>query len=211
MPHSNHQLQALNALQQKLQTSTSWESVLSVIQPFIAENLAVESALVVPQAVAQEGSWPIGQTGFALQLLPQPENEDMAALTAVLIATAPFVQQQHVLSPVQQALLGQLSQAIMDQQQFDVITGRLDAAFAQAFPGCRARLVLISDAGYKKLALHSHFGPREGWLPVATDSQLQAIAEPVLAADKLQLALPVRASGGRVEAVFQVVGVSDAL
>ncbi|MFZ1401038.1 MAG: GAF domain-containing protein [Candidatus Promineifilaceae bacterium] len=183
---------------------------MSVIHPFIEENLAVESALVVPQAAARAGCWAIGQTGFALQLMPQPENEDMAALTAVLIATAPFVQQQHAFSSAQQTLLGQLSQAIIDQQQFDVITGRLAAAFTETFPGCRARLVL-SDAVHKKLLLHSHFGPREGWLPVASDGVLQAVTGPALAADKTQLVLPVRASGGRVEAIFQVVGVSEGL
>lgn len=208
MPHSNDQLQALNALQQNLQTATTWESVLSVIHPFVVEKLSVVSALVVPLATAQAGSWPIGQTGFALQLTPMPENEDLAALTAVLIATAPFVQKQQALSPAQQALLGQLSQAIIDQQQFDSITGRLNAAFADAFPGSRARLVLMA-ADQKQLALHSQFGPRGGWLPVASDDRLKSVTQPTLGPDKSQLVLPVRASGGQVEALLQVVAASD--
>ncbi|MCA9917088.1 MAG: GAF domain-containing protein [Anaerolineales bacterium] len=203
MPHSNDQLQALNALQQNLQTATSWESVRSIISPFVIESLAVESALVVPLATAQASVWPIGQTGFALQLTPQPENEDLAALTAVLIATAPFVQQQPVLAPAQQQLLTQLSQAIIDQQQIDVITGRLDTAFNGALPGCRARLVLI-DATRRKLSLHSNFGSREGWLPVASDATLQLVDVPTMGQDHTQMVLPIRASGGQTEALLQV-------
>jgi GAF domain-containing protein len=123
------------------------------------------------------------------------------------MATSPFIQKQRVFSSAQLHLLRQVSQAIIDQQQFDLITGRMDEAFAEAFPGFRARLVL-RGSGKQKLALHSIFGDRDGWLPIAADKQLQSLAEPIYSEDDVQLLLPVKASGGQIQAILQVVGPS---
>jgi GAF domain-containing protein len=207
MPHSNDQLQALNVLQQNLQRATSWDALHSLLHPFATQHLAAESVLLVPTAENLPNSWLVAQTGFALQFAPTPTNPDLAALLASLLAISPFLQQQHSLSAAQQGLLGQVSQAIIDQQQFDVITGRIAAAFPDAFPGCQARLVLCEN-GSQKLILHSCFGPAEGWLPVDADSHLRRATEMKLLPQARQLILPIRTGQRHTCAILQVMGES---
>ncbi|WP_420630959.1 GAF domain-containing protein [Candidatus Leptofilum sp.] len=206
MPHSNNQLQALNALHQQLQTAPSWEAVRSTVLAFAAKQLAAESVLIVPEAEAEVNFWSVGQTGFALQIFPPPENSDLAALTAALIATTPFIAQQASLSSTQQRLLSLLSRAISEQQQFSMVTGAIDDAFVEAFPDCRARLVLCDSDNH--LALHSMFGAKDGWLPVAEDNYLSVVTEATLVANGSQLLLPVETDSGQVKAILQVMGSS---
>lgn len=207
MPHRHDQLQALIALQQNLQSTASWESVWSVLQPFTVQTLDVESALIVPVVENKSDLWPIGQTGFALQFAPMVANKDLAALTAAVVSTAPFLQQQVPLSTLQQEVLTQISQAIVEQQQLDVITGRIASAFAEAFPGCQGRLVLWQP-DRKQLALHTMFGTKEGWLPVELDKHLQNVTEVALLEQASQLVLPVKTSGDQVQAILQIMGPS---
>ena len=207
MPHSNDQLQALNALQQNLQTATSWDAVQSIIQPFAAEHLEVESALIVPTAEKENGFWPIGRSGYALQLSPSPAQHDLADVTAALLSTSPVFQQQYPLSAAQQALLQQISQAIVEQQQFDLITGRIAAAFTEAFPGYRARLILC-QSGSEPMALHTLFGEGGGWLPVESDVNLTNVTEMTLLPNEPQLILPVKTGADQVQAILQVLGSS---
>lgn len=204
MPHRNDQLLALNALQKNLLTATSWESVRLVIEPFARENLAADSVFFVPHGESNEDAWPIGGSGIALQLLPLPEDETLAALTASLIATSPFVHRQPSLTTPQQALLAGMSRALVEQQQFDLLIYQMRQPFAEAFPGIKGRLVLI-DFEKGDRALHSTFGPQDGWLPVEADPGLQVENETSLSADESQLLLPIRTSKGRVQAVLQVM------
>ena len=207
MPHSNDQLHALNALQQTIQTATSWDAVQSALQPFATQFLGVESVLIVPSAVREKGLWSIGRTDYALQLSPIPTQHDLADLTAVLLSTSPFFQQQRPLSAAQQTLLEQISQSIIKQQQFDLITGRIAADFVAAFPGCRARLVLF-ESGNKQLALHTIFGTADGWLPVESDTNLTNVTKMTLLPDAAQLILPVKTATEQVRAILQVLGPS---
>ncbi len=209
MPHSNDQLKALNALHQRLQSATSLEAIRSALSSFAQQYLSVESVLIVPEANADNSSWPVGKTRFALQLLPPPKNQDLAALTAALIATAPFfADHKAILSPPQQTLLRKLSQAICAQQQFNLITGELEASFAKALSGFQARLVLC-ESDNQQLALHSMFGAKDGWLPVASDSYLSVVTEATVVANGSQLLLPVQTNGGQVAAILQIVGPSS--
>lgn len=207
MPHSNDQLQALNILQQNLQTATSWDAVYTVLHPFASQQLGAQSVLLVPTAENLDNAWSVAQTGFALQFVPVPANPDLASLLASLLAISPFLQQQHSLSAAQQSLLGQISQSIIDQQQFDLITGRIAAAFTDAFPGCQSRLILCENGG-QKLALHSYFGSAEGWLPVEADGSLKNMSEMKLLPQARQLILPIKTGQRQTCAILQVMGES---
>jgi GAF domain-containing protein len=122
------------------------------------------------------------------------------------------------LSPAQQALLQQISQSIIDQQQFDLITGRIAAQFDDAFPGVQARLVL-RDTTTNQLALHTVFGEGDGWLPVESDPHLKNAhlnnvhlvdaEEQMLPPEEAQLLLPVKTEVGQVLAILQVLGRSS--
>lgn len=215
MPHSNAHLYALNALQQNLQAATSWDAVQSLLQLFVSQHLNIDSVLIVPADHGQDETWLIGQTGYTLQFPEQPEDNDLARLTAVLLSTAPFLQEQSSLplSPAQQLLLQQISQSIIDQQQFGLITGRIAAQFDDAFPNHHARLVL-RDMTSGQLALHTVFGVADGWLPVESDPHLQddhlqnahlaEDADTTLRSETSQLTLPIKMSSGRVLAMLQV-------
>ena len=207
MPHRNDLLQALNILQQNLQATFSLDAVQSVIQPFAKHYLNVETCLIISVAEQKEGCWAIGQTGYGLQLAPLPANHDLAELTAALLTTSSAFQQKLSISTAQHVLLQRISQAIIEQQQFDQITGVIAANFASAFPGSRARLVM-SNAGDEKLVLHSRFGGDGGWLPAATDPNLVQVAETKLYQNDTQLLLPIKTAAGKVEAILQVQGQS---
>ena len=206
MPHGNAQLQALNVLQQNLQAATTWEAAQLALHPFAASHLGSESALIVPSAESNDTLWPIGKSGYAIQLSPAPTNHDLAELTAVLLSTSPAFQQHAQFSPAQHELLQQISHSITEQQQFDLITGRMAAGFSAAFPGCSGRLVL-SKPGSGQLAQHTLFGDGE-WLPVEADTNLNDVEEMVLLPDDRQLILPVKAAGEEVRAILQIVGPS---
>ncbi|VAW30244.1 hypothetical protein MNBD_CHLOROFLEXI01-684, partial [hydrothermal vent metagenome] len=220
MPHTNAQIFALNALQQRLQAATSWDAVHSLLQSFVSQQLNVESVFIVPVGDGKDGMWLVGQTGYALQFSEPPQDDDLACLTAVLLSTSPFLQQQSSLSlsPAQQTLLQQVSQSIIDQQQFDLIIGRIAAQFGDAFPGVQARLVL-RDATTHQLALHTVFAEGDGWLPVESDPHLKNIhlqnvhladgQNSVLPSEESQLLLPVKTDAGQVLAILQVLGRSS--
>ena len=207
MPHSNDQLKALNALQQKLQTAASWDAVHALLTPFANQYLAAESFLIVPTAEQRGDVWPIGGTGYALTFTPSPEASDLAELTAALLAACPFLQAYLPLSTDQQKLLEQISLAIVEQRPFDQITNQITAAFTNTFPGCRARLVL-RDPGLKQLSLHTQFGEPSGWLPVNEDSNLVDVQETTLLPDDVQLVLPVKTAVDEVRAFLKVTGSS---
>lgn len=207
MPHSNDQLKALNALQQKLQTAASWDAVQSVLTPFANQYLAVESVLVVPTAEKRHGAWSIGSTGYALQFMPVPDEPDLAEITAALLATCPFLQQQLPLSIQQQSLLEQISLAIVAQRPFDQISGLIATAFTETFSAYRARLLLCEPGG-KQIYLHTMFGAQTGWLPVNEDRNLSNVQETVLVFDDVQLILPVKTAVDEVRAILQVAGTS---
>lgn len=198
MPHHNDQLKTLYDLQQKLQTAASWDAVQSVLTPFVKQYLAVDSLLIVPASsrAEQVDVWPIGNTGFSLQFSPSPAEPELTSLVTALLVSCPFIQGQPAFSAAQQSLLAQISQAIIEQQQFDLIVGHINAAFAEAFPGCRARLVLYESSSGQKL-LHSVFGQQAEWLPVDGDDNLTHTKEPTLLPDDGQLILPVRSAGVR--------------
>ncbi len=215
MPHSNVQLNALNVLQQRLQVAISWDAVHSLLQSFVSQHLTIDSALIVPANSKKEMVWPIGQTGYALQFGAPPEDEALASLTAVLLSTAPFLQQHAflTLTPAQETLLQQISQSIIDQQQFDLITGRIATQFGEAFPSVGARL-LLHDTTTGRLVLHTIFGEVDGWLPVESDphlkndylqdAQLADVVEAVLLVEDGQLVLPVKTGTGQILAILQV-------
>ena len=205
MSHTNDSLHALNVLQQNLRTAATWDAVQLAIHAFATRYLEVESVLIVPTAVNENNALPIGETGYSLQLSPMPKNQDLAELTAVLLSTSAFFQQRQPLSPAQQTLLQQISQAIIEQQQFDLITGRIADGFVAAFPGFRARLVLCQP-GKGPLAQHTLFGDGVGWLPVADDPNLIDVAEIALLPEDLQLTLPVKTASQQVRAILQVHG-----
>ena len=209
MPHRNDAFFALNLLQQNLQAATSWETIYAVLQPFVQQHLAVESVLIVPQTENGHYLWRVGQTDYALQFIAAPTNPDLAALVASLLAISPFLQQQFFPSATQQTLLTQISQAIIEHHSFDLITGRIAAAFAEAFPGCQARLVLCDVEGKPK-ALHTLFGSPSGWLPVDADSNLVNVTEMRLLQPERQLLLPVKSAPNQVRAVLQVMASSVA-
>ncbi|MCA9942076.1 MAG: GAF domain-containing protein [Anaerolineales bacterium] len=207
MPHHNDQLKTLYDLQQKLQTAASWDAVQSVLAPFVKQYLAVDSLLIVPASsrAEQVDVWPIGKTGFSLQFSPSPAEPELTSLVTALLVSCPFIQGQPAFSAAQQSLLAQISQAIIEQQQFDLIVGHINAAFAEAFPGCRARLVLYESSSGQKL-LHSVFGQQAEWLPVDGDDNLTHTKEPTLLPDDGQLILPVRSAGGEAQAILQIAG-----
>lgn len=207
MPHSNDQLRALNALQQNLQTASSWEAVQSVLSPFVKQYLAAESVLIVPAVEKQTDVWPVGNTGYVLHFTPLPTEPEVAELMAALLAACPFLQQQFPFSGVQQNLLEQISLAIIEQRPFDQITGHIATAFSETFPASRARLVLCDSAG-KPLHLHTMFGEQLGWLPVNEDKNLVNVQEATLLTDDAQLILPVKTAAAEVRAILQVAGPS---
>ena len=163
--------------------------------------------LIAPVTEAQHDVWPIGHSGYALQFIPAPSEPDLAALVAALLTACPFLHQQPSLSKEQQSLLDQISRAIVEQRQFDVIIGRIDVAFAEAFPGCRARFVLY-EVGNKRKILHTIFGQKSDWLPVADDENLNNVQETTLLPEDTQLILPVKTAEGEVRAILQVAGSS---
>ncbi|MAU01430.1 MAG: hypothetical protein CL608_30185 [Anaerolineaceae bacterium] len=207
MLHRNDQLKALNALQQNLQNAASWDAVQSLLSPFLNEYLAVETTIIVPTAVKKEGIWPIGRTGYALQLVPMPAETELVELTAALLAACPFVQQQLPLSADQQKLLEQISLAIVEQRPFDQITNQIATAFTKTVPACRARLIL-RDPGSRQLSLHTLFGEKSGWLPINEDSNLADVPETVLLSADVQLILPVKTAVNEIRAILQVAGTS---
>ncbi|MCP4422455.1 MAG: GAF domain-containing protein, partial [Chloroflexi bacterium] len=163
----------------------------------------IDSVLIVPIVAGDDRIWPIAQTGYALQFDESPQDSDLLNLTAVVLSTAPFLQQQILLSPAQKILLQQISQSIIDQQQFDLIIGRIRDPFAEAFPGFRARL-LLCNAGSDQLALYTVFGMGDGWLPPESDPHLSSVTETMLLPDEGQLILPVKTKTGQVLAILQV-------